>query len=129
MMSAFLVTPSSLEPRPQPHSGEAGPRPPFGGLPVRHRNLVAATALAAALALGSAASAQHAAPDAPKGTTASLQGGAAEWIADPHWRTYYDMTKAAFAGGPGKVDVEAYEQKSFALFRDFGKSKGVDPAH
>jgi len=39
------------------------------------------------------------------------------------------MTKEAFAQGPAKVDVAAYEQKSFALFRDFGKSMGVPPEH
>ena len=86
----------------------------------------------AALSLAGAAAAQHpgAAPAAaPKGTTATLQGGAAEWIKDPHWHTYYDMTKEAFAQGPSKVDVAGYEQKSFALFRDFGKSKGVPPEH
>jgi hypothetical protein len=86
--------------------------------------------LAAVLAVSVAGSAiaQHA-PPPPNGTTATLQGGAAEWIADPHWHSYYDMTKAAFAQGPAKVDVDAFEASSFALFRDFGKSKGVDPAH
>ena len=93
---------------------------------------LAACAIALAiLATGSAALAQHpaAANDKAAGTTVTLQGGAAEWIKDPHWRTYYDMTKAAFAQGPAKVDVAGYEQKSFALFRDFGKSMGVPPEH
>ena len=39
------------------------------------------------------------------------------------------MTKQAFAQGPAKVDVAGYEQQSFALFRDFGKSMGVPPEH
>lgn len=93
-----------------------------------HRTFFAAAAFTAALALSSAAGAQHGAPQAPKGTTAQMQGGAAEWIKDPHWHTYYDMTKAAFAQGPNKIDVEGYEQKSYALFRDFGASKGMNPA-
>lgn len=92
---------------------------------------LAALVAAAALASAPAAFAQHsAAPtEAPKSVTVTLQGGAAEWIKDPHWRSYYDMTKEAFAQGPAKVDVGAYEQKSFALFRDFGTSKGVPPEH
>ena len=92
---------------------------------------LAALAALAVLTIGSAAFAQHpgAPAQAPKATTATLQGGAAEWIADPHWHTYYDMTKAAFAQGPAKVDVAGFEQNSFALFRDFGTSKGVPPEH
>jgi hypothetical protein len=57
------------------------------------------------------------------------EGGAAEWIKDPHWHSYYDMTKQAFAQGPARVDVAGFEQKSFVLFRDFGKSMGVSPEH
>jgi hypothetical protein len=84
----------------------------------------------AVLAVG-AALAQH--PGAPNdksaGATVTLQGGAAEWIKDPHWHSYYDMTKQAFAQGPARVDVAGFEQKSFVLFRDFGKSMGVSPEH
>ena len=95
-------------------------RPPSAGL--------ACLAAIAVLAAAPAAFAQHGAP-APQGKTVTLQGGAAEWIKDPHWHAYYDMTKEAFAQGPGKVDVDGFEQKSFALFRDFGTSVGVPPAH
>jgi hypothetical protein len=38
---------------------------------------------------------------------------------------FYDTTVAAFANGPTKVDVTAFEQKSFAIFREFGVAKGV----
>jgi len=96
-------------------------------------SLAAAAALGAILAAAPAAYAQHpgapAQTQAPRGKTVGLQGGAAEWIKDPHWHTYYDMTKEAFAQGPAKVDVAGFEQKSFELFRDFGKSKGVPPEH
>lgn len=88
----------------------------------------AAAAFIAALAVSSAAAAQHGAPQAaPKGTTATMQGGAAEWIADPHMHAFYDTTVAAFAGGPGKVDVDGYEQKCFAIFRAFAPTMGMKP--
>jgi hypothetical protein len=101
------------------------------------KSLAACATALAVLAASPAAFAQHpgAAPqagkeaEAPKGTTVTLQGGAAEWIKDPHWHSYYDMTKQAFAQGPTKVDVDGFEQKSFVLFRDFGKSMGVPPEH
>ena len=32
-----------------------------------------------------------------------------------------------FAGGPGKVDVDGYEQKSFAIFRDFAPVMHMTP--
>ena len=92
--------------------------------------LAACAAALTVLAAGPAAFAQHpGAAQAAKGTTATMQGGAAQWIADPHWHSYYDMTKAAFVHGPAKVDVDAFEQSSFALFRDFGKSVGESPEH
>jgi hypothetical protein len=81
----------------------------------------------AALALAAPAFAQHAAPAAPQGTTASLQGGEQAWINDPHMRAFFETTKAAFAGGPAKVDVDAYEQKSFAIFRDFAPVMHMTP--
>jgi hypothetical protein len=93
--------------------------------------MIIGVALIATAALAGPAAAQHPAAaqaEAPKGTTVTLQGGAAEWIKDPHWHAYYDMTKQAFAQGPAKVDVDGFEQKSFVLFRDFGKSMGVSPA-
>jgi hypothetical protein len=92
------------------------------------RRLLAAAALLA-VAAPSVALAQHPAPPAPAPTTAKMQGGDEEaaWIKDPHWHAYYDLTVAAFAAGPAKVDVAGYEQKSFEIFRDFGVSKGLKP--
>jgi hypothetical protein len=58
----------------------------------------------------------------------SLQGNDAHaWISDPHVHAFYDATRAAFAAGPSKVDVNAYEQTSFAIFREFGASMGMSP--
>jgi len=92
-------------------------------------NGLAAGAVLAVLALGPAASAHPpeamaAAPSA----SANLQGAdQASWIADPHIHAFYQTTVAAFAQGPAKVDVEAFEQKSFAIFREFGASRGMRP--
>ena len=92
----------------------------------------ATIALAGALALGSAALAQHPAPAAnaaPAAATRSLQGDQSGWIDDPHWKTYYELTRRAFANGPSKVDEAAYTKASYALFRDFAVAKGVPPEH
>jgi hypothetical protein len=93
------------------------------------RRVFPGLAAVAVLALAAPAFAQHPAPAAAKGTTANLQSNdEASWIADPHWHAMYDLTRAAFAQGPAKVDVDVYEQKSFAIFRDFGASRGMNPA-
>jgi hypothetical protein len=94
--------------------------------PTLSRRLAAAVALAA-LAFAAPAFAQHPAPAAPSGTTASLQGGEQAWINDPHMKAWFETTRAAFAAGPAKVDVDAYEQKSFAIFRDFAPAMHMSP--
>ena len=92
-------------------------------------NGLATGAVMAVLALGPAAAAhppeaKAAAPSA----SANLQGAdQASWIADPHIQAFYQTTVAAFAQGPARVDVEAFEQKSFAIFREFGASRGMRP--
>jgi len=86
--------------------------------------------LAAAAAIAVAAFALPAVAQPPAGTTANLQGNDQQsWINDPHMHAFYDATVAAFARGPAKVDVNAFEQKSFAIFRDFGAARGVGAAH
>jgi hypothetical protein len=85
-----------------------------------------AAGVLAALALGSSAIAHPAAPEAAAGKTVTLQGNDAQaWIDDPHIHAFYDMAVAAFAQGPAKVDVAGFEKKSFAIFREFGVSKGM----
>lgn len=92
------------------------------------RPLAMALAALALLATAAPAAAQHgAAAVAPSGA-ASLQGDQRAWMNDPHWRSYYEMTRATFAGGAAKVDVAAFEQRSFGIFREFAIAKGVDPA-
>ena len=85
-----------------------------------------AAGLLAALALGSAAAAHPPAATPAGSTTKNLQGNDAQsWIADPHMHAFYHTTVAAFAPGPPMVDVDAFEKKSFAIFREFGVSRGV----
>jgi len=90
--------------------------------------LVPALAALAALAFGAPALAQHPAPAAPSGSTAKMQGNDEQaWINDPHMHAFYETTKAAFASGPAKVDADAYEQKCFAIFRDFAPVMHMSP--
>lgn len=73
--------------------------------------------------------AMHAAHGGAPPAGMNLQGQDAQsWIDDPHVHQFYDVTKATFAQGADKVDVAAYEQRSFAIFRAFGASRGMDPA-
>ena len=64
----------------------------------------------------------------PAPSTAKLQGNDEQaWINDPHMHAFFETTKAAFAAGPAKVDADAYEQKSFAIFRDFAPAMHMSP--
>jgi hypothetical protein len=88
---------------------------------------LAAGAFLAVLMLGTAAGAQHA--SAAPSSTVNLQGNDGKaWAADPHMHAFYDAAVAAFANGPDKVDVDAFEAKSFAIFRAFGAARGVGAA-
>jgi hypothetical protein len=60
--------------------------------------------------------------EAPQPTTVDIQG-ASEWKKSPHMRAYYDFTAATFANGTD-IDVDAYEAKSFAMFREFARANG-----
>jgi hypothetical protein len=60
--------------------------------------------------------------DDPQPTTVDIQG-ANEWKRSPHMRAYYDFTATTFANGTD-IDVDAYEAKSFALFREFARANG-----
>ncbi|HEY2752064.1 hypothetical protein [Phenylobacterium sp.] len=85
---------------------------------------LAAGALTAALGLCQTAAVAHPG-EAKAETTANLQGDQQRWINDPHMHAFYETTIAAFANGPSKVDVAAYEQKCMAVFGDFGVKQGV----
>src|ERR1700749_1748229 len=85
-----------------------------------------ALATAAPLLVAPLANAQP--PHGAASSTANLQGNdEAAWINDPHMHAWFEATRAAFAGGPGKGDADAYEQKSFAIFRDFAPAMHMTP--
>jgi hypothetical protein len=64
--------------------------------------------------------------DAAQPTTVDIQG-AGEWKRSPHMRAYYDATVETFANGTD-IDVDAYEAKSFAIFREFARANGMSEA-
>lgn len=70
--------------------------------------------------------ARHASPNesSTQPTTVDIQG-ANEWKRSPHMRAYYDLTAATFANG-ADIDVDAYEAKSFALFRELARANGMN---
>jgi hypothetical protein len=80
-----------------------------------------------ALTLGSA-SVPALAADPPHGpTTKSLQDGGGEhdaFMNNPHMRAFYDLSVATLRDNPAKADVEAYEAKSYVIFRALGVSMG-----
>lgn len=130
IVSEFLGVPSSLATRRQPHPGVETHASAWRVSNVIHRHLRRLAPLAglAALTLAAPALAQHSAVPEGHGKTANLQGGDQQhWINDPHMHAWFDTTRAAFANGPGKVDVDGYEQKSFAIFRDFAPAMHMTP--
>jgi len=84
--------------------------------------MLAATALT--LAMPAAALAADPAPSPPPASV-NMQGDQQVWIKDPHIHAFYQLTVAAFANGPDKVDKTRFERDAFAIFRDFGRSTGV----
>jgi hypothetical protein len=86
---------------------------------------LAAAAATAVLAAAVPAFAQAPAPDGS--VTVHMKDAEQAGINDPHMHAFYELTRTAFAKGPAKVDVDAYEQKSFAIFRDFAPAMHMSP--
>ena len=55
--------------------------------------------------------------------TVDIQG-AGEWKRAPQMHAFYDETVKTFANGSA-VDVDAYEARSFAIFREFARAHGT----
>lgn len=92
------------------------------------RSLALATAAVAVFALTPHAMVYAQQHGQPAPSTAKMQGNEEQaWINDPHMHAFFDTTRAAFAAGPAKVDAETYEQKSFAIFRDFAPTMHMSP--
>ena len=58
--------------------------------------------------------------------TVDIQG-TDEWKHAPQMRAYYEEKVATFANGPD-IDVDAYEARSFDIFREFARANGMDEA-
>jgi hypothetical protein len=59
----------------------------------------------------------------------NMQGNETDdWMNDPHMHAFYDAAREAFAGGPDRVDVPAFEAKSRDIFQAFAVSRHLDPA-
>lgn len=76
--------------------------------------------------LATAGCAQQPKHDSQPPTTVDIQG-AGEWKRSPHMRAYYDETVKTFAQGTD-IDVDAYEARSFAIFREFARANGMNEA-
>ena len=96
-------------------------------------NIVALAVLAAAAGCshgsrhsraGAEPAQQSAHSDQAQPATVDIQG-AGEWKRSPHMRSYYDATVATFANGTD-IDVDAYEARSFAIFREFARANGMN---
>lgn len=55
-------------------------------------------------------------------TTVDIQG-TNEWKRSPYMQAYYELTVATFKN-ESDIDVDAYESKSFAVFREFARANG-----
>jgi len=88
---------------------------------------LAAVAILAGLAMAAPAYAQHeAAPPNASGRSVNLQGGDQRAFVDnAYMHAFYDLSVATLRPGAPKVDVNAYEEKSFAIFRAFGVATGA----
>jgi hypothetical protein len=87
-------------------------------------------AAAMGLAAAPAAFAQHPAPaPAPASESANLQGvDVDKFMNNDYMRRFYALSVSTLKGG-GNPDLDAYEQKSYAIFREFGVWMGVGPDH
>jgi hypothetical protein len=88
---------------------------------MRYAILLLATILAAT---GCTHASQHT-PEAQP-TTVDIQG-AGDWKRSLHMHAYYEETLATFKNGTD-IDVEAYEARSFAIFREFARANGMNEA-
>lgn len=84
-------------------------------------------AIGAVLALaGAPATLAQAHPDGA--STANIQGNDQQsWINDAHMHQFYELSVASLRPTPAAEQLTAYEQKSYAIFRAFGASRGMDP--
>ncbi len=80
------------------------------------------------IGFGPVALAQHgqAAPKTQE-LTVQLQGDQSAWINNDYMRGYFALSKETLGKGAAPLDFDDYREKSYAIFREFGKSIGGDP--
>jgi hypothetical protein len=83
---------------------------------------------AALCAIAPAAFAQHGPAPAPAPAAKSMQGDTEKFMNNDYIRRFYALSVSTLKG-QAHPDLDAYEQKSFAIFREFGTSMGVGPEH
>lgn len=79
------------------------------------------------LAVGGVACAQPHGSPAPGGRTVDLQGDPRAFVDNRHMRAFYALSVESLGKGTKAVDIAAYEQKSYAIFRAFGAERGPSP--
>ena len=60
-------------------------------------------------------------------TTVDFQDDSSSWKRSPHMHAYYDETVKTFANGTD-IDIDAYEARSFEIFRAFARASGASEA-
>jgi hypothetical protein len=60
-------------------------------------------------------------------TTVRLADDGSAWKKSPHMRAFYDLSVVMLSPGT-KIDVDAYEAKSFGIFREFARANGMPEA-
>ena len=93
-----------------------------------NRPVLALAAVFGLLLAAPAAMAQPGAPTPPAGRSVSLQGDTDKFMNNDYMRRFYALSVDTLKGA-AKPDLAAYEQKSYAIFREFGVSMGVRPEH
>lgn len=58
--------------------------------------------------------------------TLNAQADSSEWEQNEHFRRFYPLSVEMLGRGTDEVDIELYEQRSYAIFRAFANSIGVD---
>jgi hypothetical protein len=78
--------------------------------------------------LAPAIATSQSAQDDKSGETVTLnaQADSSEWEQNEHFRKFYPLSVEMLGRGTDEVDVELYEQRSYAIFRAFADSVGVD---
>jgi hypothetical protein len=79
------------------------------------------------LTLGTALAQHEEHSSEPQTITLDARGGGDEWFQNPHMVEFYALSVEMLRANRDRIDVARYEQRSYAIFRAFAESMGVDP--